>query len=138
MSKALLVQLVVAAAPVTGVPEMTLACGAETSELASAVCASERLVARDAQVAQLAQALVSFELSEAEYARIGVESNRLRIRRDACARRGQDRQRIAECLIFAYDRWLERLSAFRDEIEASRAPSLTQPVAAPDVAATRD
>lgn len=138
MSKALLAQLIVAAAPVTGVPDMTLTCGAGASELAATVCASERLVARDAQVAQLAQALVAFELSEAEYARIGVESNRLRIRRDACARRGQDRERIAECLIFAYDRWLERLAAFREEVEAKRAPSLTAPVETPDVAATRD
>lgn len=138
MSKALLAQLIVAAAPVTGVPEMTLVCGPEGSDLAAAICASERLVARDAQVARLAQALVSFDLAEDDYARIGIESNRLRIRRDACVRRGQDRQRVAECLIFAYDRWLERLAAFRDEIEASRAPALTQPVAVPDVAATSD
>ncbi len=138
MSKALLAQLIVAAAPVTGVPDMTLTCGAGPSDLAEAVCASPRLIARDAQVARLAQSLVTLDLAEAEYARIGVESNRLRIRRDACARRGQDRDRIAECLVFAYDRWLERLAAFRDEAEAKRAPALTEPVAAPDVAATRD
>lgn len=138
MSKALLAQLIVAAAPTTGVQEMTVACEPDAAPLTATVCASERLVARDAQVAQLARELVALDLAEAEFARIGIESNRLRIRRDACARRGQDRDRIAECLIFAYDRWLERLAGFRDEIAAKRAPALTQPVAAPDVAATRD
>lgn len=135
MSKALLINLLLASAPAGDLPPATLGCAPPDRPLAELVCASTRLSERDKRVGAGVRIIIDSSLSEAVLARIGIESDRLRVRRDACTGRNVAADGREACLIYAYDRWLERLEEWQGLARAARRPSLTDPVEPPDVAA---
>lgn len=135
MSKALLINLLLASTPANAVPAATLGCEPPDRPLSEVVCASDRLSERDRRVGAGVRILLDSDLSEATLARIGLESDRLRVRRGACMGRNVAPDDREPCLIFAYDRWLERIDEWRELARAARPPTLTDPVEPPDVAA---
>lgn len=134
MASALLVSLVLMAGDPPA-PAGTLACNPPDGPLAEQVCLSERLLDRDRRVAEGLIALSRASLPEAALAGIGQEANRLRIRRDACLRRATPQDGREACLIFAYDRWLERIAEWQQTAQAASGPQLTDPATPPDLAA---
>jgi uncharacterized protein len=140
--KALLIKMLLAAASPNAGSEATLSCYPAESPLATAVCSSERLVERDRQVGTGLRVLIDADLPDKDMAPIATESDRLRARRDSCMRPNVRADTREACLIFAYDRWLERIDEWHELAnqkqqlaKPQQSPSLTTPVEPPDLAA---